>query len=264
MVIAETLVVDGDPDLLEEHLDFQRSAGVGRFLVAAPPDAGVRARLEGQEDVVFVTGLDGGAAAARTRMAERALEEGADWVLHAEPQEFWWPRGESLADVLAPIPPRYTVVQGLRRELVADAAGMPPTRRRPVRAAAGALALRPIHRPAPGVQVGEDGGIAMPNWVPLRAWYPIEVMAVVAGGGDDDDDLIVDTRLRDALAGSLRFRVPDVVDDATYAVECAAVGEVDLPRLEAYIEELEQRVAWLEQRLWPRLMRRVGRVVRRG
>jgi len=40
--------------------------------------------------------------------------------------------------------------------------------------------------------------------------------------------------------------------DAAYAVECAAVVRVDLPRLEQYVSELEQRVGWLEQRFWPR------------
>ena len=47
-----------------------------------------------------------------------------------------------------------------------------------------------------------------------------------------------------------RFQVPDVVDDAAYAVECAAVGEVDFPA-RGEVAELEQRVAWLEERLWP-------------
>ena len=43
----------------------------------------------------------------------------------------------------------------------------------------------------------------------------------------------------------------------------ADVGEVDLPKLEAYVTELEQRVAFLEQRLWPRLMRAASTVIRR-
>ena len=89
--------------------------------------------------------------------------------------------------------------------------------------------------------------------------------------------LVTDTRARDVLAslagpsGSFDvedadvapFRVPDLVDDAAFAVECAAIGEVDLPRLERYVGELEGRVAWLEQRLWPRLLRRVTALTRR-
>ena len=29
-----------------------------------------------------------------------ATEFGADWVIHSDADEFWWPRGESLKDVL--------------------------------------------------------------------------------------------------------------------------------------------------------------------
>ena len=42
------------------------------------------------------------------------------------------------------------------------------------------------------------------------------------------------------------FPVPTIVDDASYAVECAAVGEVDLVRLDEQIRELELRIAELE------------------
>ena len=41
----------------------------------------------------------------------------------------------------------------------------------------------------------------------------------------------------------MTFPVPSIVDDASYAVECAAVGEVDLVRLDAQIRELELRIA---------------------
>jgi hypothetical protein len=250
MVIAETLVLRGDAELLEEHLAFQRAAGVDVVYVTG---RGVRER----EGVRVVEDAD------RTRLARLAAEEGADWVLHAEANEFWWPRGESLEDVLAPIPPRYTLVQGLRRELVREGDERVGSRRRPVREGAGAAVLRPVHRAGSDVRVGEDGVVTLPHRVPLRAWYPVEVLTVLPAT-TGEGELLVDTRLRDALgAETIAFRTPDVVDDAAYAVECAAVGEVDLPRLEAYIEELEQRVAWLEQRLWPRVQRRLGRLVGR-
>jgi len=90
------------------------------------------------------------------------------------------------------------------------------------------------------------------------------------GQSHEDGALVEDTRLHDALRSirngetSLTFRVPDIVEDARYAVECAAVGEVDLPRLEQYVTELEQRVEWLEQRFWPRVLRRVARIAGRS
>ena len=99
--------------------------------------------------------------------------------------------------------------------------------------------------------------------------------------GLESGTLVTDTRLRDALrtlqvdasssppnsrfalpesgASRLALHSPDIVDDAAFAVECAEVGEVDLTILERHIEELERRIAWLEERFWPRALRRLPR-----
>ena len=79
-----------------------------------------------------------------------------------------------------------------------------------------------------------------------------------------DGLLVEDHRLRDALpclgprhSGDVApfSTPPGVVDDASYAIECAAVGEVDLAKLERQIRELEGRITWLEERFWPRVLR---------
>jgi hypothetical protein len=183
------------------------------------------------------------AAGADAVLTGGERDEAADWVIDARPGEFWWPRAESLKDVFAPIPPRYTDVQALVREFTDE------THRRTVneQKAAGRTLLRPVRR------AGRDG-----QTVPLRAWYPLEVLTLVPDGVGT----VEDTRLRDAMAGRAVLRTPDIVDDAAYAVECADVGEVDLPRLEAYVAELEQRIALLEARFWPRVMRRLSRIGR--
>jgi hypothetical protein len=215
----------------------------------------------------------------RTRLARQAVtEHGADWMISGDAREFWWPRGETLKEVLEPIPERYTIVQGLRREFV-PAAGegslleRTTLRRSLEHAPTGGdtALLRPVFRADPDVVVATGGAVELHRNVPLRAWYPIEVMyfgrEVVS---QDDAALVEDTRLRDALRAlrngeaPVAFRMPDIVEDARYAVECAAVGEVDLPRLEQYVTELEQRVEWLEQRFWPRVLRRVTRLARRS
>ncbi len=112
--------------------------------------------------------------------------------------------------------------------------------------------------------------------VPLRAWYPIEVLVlpsdapaldlVRVDAGLADGSLALDTRLEAALSdpGSVDFVVPSIVDDASYAVECAAVGEVDLVTFDRQIRDLELRIAELEARFWPRVRRTLRRLARRS
>lgn len=305
MKLVETLIVRDETAVLDAHLSYQLNAGVDLVLAtvvgSAPHATELLDSYQRGGHVRLLRGRSEPATAAtRTRMAQLAATEiGADWVIDSEPDEFWWPRGESLKDVLAPIPPRYTVVQALRRRLYSEAdatgdfAAEQMTLRRSLLVASDrgtdsvAAMLRPVHRADPEVIIDDAGGVVVRRFVPLRAWYPIEVFHF--GGGDGEErpaqdlaDLVRDMRLRDALRtlrdnagedapgefalpqpGLLSFRTPDVVDDAAYAVECAAVGEVDLPRLEQYISELEQRVGWLEQRFWPRVLRAGSRLVRR-
>jgi hypothetical protein len=280
---------------------------------------------------------------ARTRMLRIATtEHGADWVLSSDADEFWWPRGESMQDVLEAIPPRYAVIQALVRVFCPRGGDSAFAERMTVRASLlGAspdheplpYALRPLYRADPRLVSEPGDGTDRGRRVPLRGWYPIEVLrfpfrtpgqadeslrawlregraprskieaegldAYRQGGLGDwyaqvaaearinaglaDGSLVVDARLREALrtiaspslagarglllpsesATPLFLRVPDIVDDASYAAECAAVGEVDLERLDRHIRELEARIAALEARFWPSVRRALTRLVRR-
>jgi hypothetical protein len=80
--------------------------------------------------------------------------------------------------------------------------------------------------------------------------------------------LVVDTRLRDALraigAGSApEFPDPTLVDEATYAVEAAALGDADVMRLQRRLDTLESRLATIELRLPNRVYRKVVTPVKR-
>ena len=224
-------------------------------------------------------------------------EHGADWVVPSGSDEFWWPRGESLKDVLSVVPPRYAVVQGLVREFAGprgesgffaetrttrasfleggESAGEPLRRM-----------LRPVYRATPDIVIDADDWTLGGRRVPLRAWYPIEVLHFPESevGSAGDARLVDDTRLRDVLrdlrneaedgdaggyalpaggANRIAFPVPSIVDDAAYAVECAAVGEVDLVRLDRQIRDLELRIAALEAHFWPRVQATLRRLARR-
>jgi glycosyl transferase family 2 len=309
MKLVMTLVVRDEAEVVDAQLAYHLNAGVDFVLATdhASQD-GTTEILESYERaghlrLLRVEGegkeLDGEWRLRMARLA--ATEHGADWVIETDVNEFWWPRGESLKDALAPIPARYTTVQGLRRPFLARAGAGDLFERMTVRRSLQhgigeseppGLWLRPVHRADPSVTAG---ALEQPRRVPLRAWYPIEVLdfsgrseqpahEAELGQGLANGSLVEDTRVLDALrtlrdaasggqttyalpsAGTTRlsFRAPDIVDDAAYAVECAAVGEVDLPGLERYVGELEQRVAWLEQRLWPRLLRRASGLFRRS
>jgi hypothetical protein len=261
-----TTVFDGDDAAsAEANVAYHLAAGADLVLAAVRDDR-VAAALQSFGDRVQVE-RGGEQSELRTALARQAVtDHGADWVISADAAEFWWPRGENLKEVLAPIPERYTIVQGLRR----DFAPGDSTHRSSPEDGKGAV-LRPAFRADPAVVIDDGGMVSLPRSVPLRAWYPIEVMYFGSlAQSPDDSALVEDTRLQDALRSirngeaSITFCVPDIVEDARYAVECAAVGEVELPRLEQYVTELEQRVEWLEQRFWPRVLRRVARIAGRS
>ena len=281
MTIALTLVLERSGDGLDQFLAFHRDAGVDVVLVGGQAPVVPDALRE------VVQHVDG--AASQTDLARAAFERfAAEWIVPGALDEIWWPRGESLKDVLAVIPPRYGVVQGLVRTFVTAAepatAGASVFASRTVRTSllgpdgAGGeplqTLLRPVYRAGPNMTLDAADWTLGGRRVPLRAWYPLEVFRYPAervldgpriDAGIADGSLVVDTRLRDALAsGANSFPVPSIVDDSSYAVECAAVGEVDLVRLDRQIRDLELRIAGLEARFWPRVRQRLRRLARRG
>lgn len=262
---------------LERFLAFHRSARVTAVLVVdtnAPSTA-----LETLEPYVqdgFVRRLGGASASELARVA--VSEYGADWVVPSTTEELWWPRAESLEDVLAVVPHRYGVVQGLVRRFVGT--DNPPTVRTSLLGPGGSggaqprSQLRPIYRAGPDMTIDDDDWTLRGSRVPLRAWYPVEVLdfsSILTSVDADveaglaDGSLVSDLRVRDALLGepATAFPTPSLVDDASYAVECAAVGEVDLVRLDRHIRGLELRIAALEARFWPRVRRAARSLARR-
>jgi hypothetical protein len=299
MTVVVTTVAGGDADVLDAQLAFHRVAGAAHAVVTTIEPSGeveaVLARHAGSGSL-HVTREPQSAHEAewRTRMARFAATElGADWVVNLRAGEFWWPRAESLGDALVAIPPRYTIVQGLVRRFVGPPGEDAPWARQTIRESLLRpgiepppleRALRAVHRALPDVQVTADAQPIGRGHVPLRGWYPLEVLIFPprAGGegastlinqaveqGLADGSLTNDARLQHALetlraGGRLDLRAPDVVDDATYAVECAAVGEVDTTRLIARLDELEARIAELEQGLRARVVRRLSRLAGGG
>ena len=302
-----TVVVADGVEMLDANIAFHLNAGVDFVLVAAVGSQDdIAAILEpyAREGHLRSIPVRGGGQSLLTDLARVAVaEHAADWVIPSSPTEFWWPRGETLKDVLAVIPQRYSVVQALVRSFAGrrgDAFFADDTTLRTsllsdvtARDEAPQRMLRPIYRAEQNLVLDSEDWTLGGRRVPLRAWYPIEVFHFPAPAPASDaeearlDDrvasgeLVVDTRLRDALRGlrdessgrfapstagepGIAFPVPTIVEDASYAVECAAVGEVDLVRLDRHIRELELRIAALEAPFWPSVRRALRRLARRG
>lgn len=121
-------------------------------------------------------------------MARLAHERhGADWVIHADADEFWWPRGGDLKDVLGAVPARYGALFGIWRHFAPRPEdGTHFAERMTVRLTAHGPWVSPEHPFHPNVNVAHRGtphvsirpgnhdvAIAAPV---LRGWFPIEIL----------------------------------------------------------------------------------------
>jgi hypothetical protein len=194
MKLVMTLVVRDEIDVIDAQLAFHLNAGVD-FVIAtdhASTDGttDVLRRYE-REGVLRLLREEGDYHEAewRTRMARlAATEHGADWVFASDADEFWWPRGSSLKDVLEAIPERYGVVRGFWRPFVPRPDdGSFFAERMTVRLSPTAPINDPlspwrpnakvVHRARPDVTVGRGNhAVEGTDLVPLRGWYPIEVL----------------------------------------------------------------------------------------
>jgi hypothetical protein len=340
MKVVMTLLVRDELDVVESWLAFHLNAGAD-FVIATDNRSqdGTSEVLHRYADAGLVHVIEELGEDLRdgewvTRMARIAAADfGADWVINSDADEFWWPRGATLRDMLAAVPPRYGTVGAFLRMFVPRRAGEGSfAERMTVRFSALAPINDPaslykpirkvIHRGHPEIHVtrGNHALIDSP-FAPLRGWFPIEVFhfplrspeqcarkaelqgkaferieraptayhanmfAALRSGtiddyyaslvvsdqeveyGVDTGRLVVDTRLRDALrqlessGGPLSFPLPTLVEDATYAVEAAVLGEADVVRLQRRLDTLELR---LPNRVYRKLSQTAKRALRRG
>ena len=190
-----TLLARDEADVIEAWLAFHLNAGAD-FVVATDnrsedgtTDVLERYACEGHVHLLREPGEDLRQNEWVTRMARLAASDfGADWVINSDADEFWWPRGASLRDVLAAVPERYGTVAAFLRTFgpPASGAGGSFAERMTVRFSAlapindPASLFKPIrkvvHRAHPEVQVtrGNHALVDSP-FAPLRGWYPIEV-----------------------------------------------------------------------------------------
>jgi len=122
MRLVMTLLARDEADIVDAQIAFHLHAGVD-FVIATDhgSEDGTREILERHEREGHLRLIRQDVPEVRqaewvTHMARiAATDHGADWVLNTDADEFWWPRGGSLKDVLAAVPDRYGVVRGAWR-----------------------------------------------------------------------------------------------------------------------------------------------------
>ena len=196
MKLVMTLLARNEADIVDANLAFHLHAGVD-FVIATDngSDDGTLEILEryaraGRLHLLTEDGEDMRQDEWVTRMARMAAADfGADWVIHSDADEFWWPRGGTLKDVLGLIPERYGVVRGCWRHFLPRPDGPASfAERMTVRLCTPAFPgdkrtiyhahQKVAHRADPDVEIepGNHDAAGRALQPPLRSWHPIEVL----------------------------------------------------------------------------------------
>jgi hypothetical protein len=195
MKLVMTLRTRDEADIVDAQISFHLNAGVD-FVVAIDHRS-----QDGTVDVLESYVRSGHLHLLReesggmnesdwaTRMSRLAAAEfGADWVIPSDADEFWWPRGGSLKDVLASIPSRYGIVRALLRQFVprpdddaffADRMTARVSGSAPINDPKSLFRpnLKAIHRGDSSVTLSAGAHTLLDSRLaPLRGWYPVEFM----------------------------------------------------------------------------------------
>ena len=194
MKVVMTMLVRDEEDILDAQLAFHLNAGID-FVIATDHRSqdGTTEILEryARDGHVHVLREDGAGYRQSewvTRMARLAATDfGADWVINADADEFWWPREGPLKEILASVPRRYGVVRCYQRHFA------------PRRRGGGHFAERMIVRVTPYVEIRPEDpfqgrsrsciavilrsrsvqgnhDVTSQGLLALRGWYPLEVL----------------------------------------------------------------------------------------
>jgi glycosyltransferase involved in cell wall biosynthesis len=187
-----TLLARNEADIIDAHVAFHLNAGVD-FVLAIDngSDDATTEILESyaRDGHVELTRDDGelDQAAWVTGLARRAATDfGADWVINSDADEFYWPRGGTLKEVLSAVPAQYGGVRGMLRNFAPRPHGDDFfAERMTVRVCNPGAAdnspysprFKAMHRGDPDVKVFWGSNRAISRGLdPLAGWYPIDVL----------------------------------------------------------------------------------------
>jgi hypothetical protein len=194
--LALTLLAKNEVDVIDANIAYHLCAGVD--LVVATDNGSTDGTLEileryeqqGALHLIREPSTDFRQGEWVTRMARLASDRGADWVINADADEFWWPRAANLKEAVERLPERYGIVHGIWRPFVARPDdGSHFAERLTVRLSMQAAindptnpfrpARKAMHRAHPAVRVvNGNHDVEGTPLVTLHGWYPLEVFHI--------------------------------------------------------------------------------------
>jgi hypothetical protein len=166
--LAMTLLVRDEADVIALNLDYHFAQGVDHAIVTDNRSVDGTSEIlrryadDGRITLIDEQGEDFSAWRWRTRMSQLAGEQGADWVITNDADEFWWPREGTLRSVFEAIPENVGVVVARRSNFAAGPDDERPFwERMTLRETASTnpigkpLPPKVAHRGDPGVTVGQ-------------------------------------------------------------------------------------------------------------
>jgi glycosyltransferase involved in cell wall biosynthesis len=161
--LAMAMKVRDEADIIELNLRYHAAQGIDEFIVTdnGSTDGTLevleRWRDDGRLRLISEPSADDFRDQGHrwvTRMGRMGAELGADWVLHADADELWWPVAGDLKEAFASVPGDYGAVVGPRTEFVARPDGPGPFwERLTVRETRSALRPKVAHRPEPDLRL---------------------------------------------------------------------------------------------------------------
>jgi hypothetical protein len=124
MKLVMTLLLRDEQDIVRENLDFHLAQGVDRVIVtdngSTDATVDILREYEAQGAVRLLLEPNDDYSQGRwvTRMARLAADEGADWVINNDADEFWWPRSGTLASTFERLPDEVGIVVAHRANFV--------------------------------------------------------------------------------------------------------------------------------------------------
>ena len=195
MKLVVTVLARDEADVIDSQVAFHLNAGAD-FVIATDNSSrdGTTEILERYEHDGVLHLINEPAEGLRqgewvTRMARLAATDyGADWVINTDADEFWWPRGGSLKEVLAAVPEEYGVVEGFWRsfvprpddgDLFAERMTARLTQHAPINDPTSFYrpVIKVAHRADPNVEVGRGNHTLVgSSFRTLTTWHPLEVL----------------------------------------------------------------------------------------